>query len=313
MTEIASPRIAFVGLGVMGLPMARNIQAAGFNLTTYDVAAPARVRADAEGLTVASELAPLLETSEVIVAMLPDTPDVENIVYDTSGLLARAKPGAIFVDMSSISPLAEVAIGERLAERGIQMIDAPVSGGFQKAISGELSIMAGGEEETLDAVAPILASMGSVTRMGSIGAGQATKVCNQVAVTLTIQAACEAFALGAKLGVDLELLRQALLGGSCASWILENMAPQILSRDDKPGFRIALQVKDLRIAADSAARTNTPLPGLSTVLSLYTEALVHGQANDGNQALARVYERMTGATIEAAHVPGVEAAREPPA
>lgn len=292
-----SPRIGFVGLGVMGWPMAQNVKAQGFEITVFDIVPESRDRALVAGFEVAEDLGSLLRGKDVVIAMLPDTPNVEQIVHGPEGILANARQGTVFLDMSTISPLASAEFGARLAEVGIPMIDAPVSGGVQKARSGELSIMAGGDPEVFESVRPVLEAMGTPILMGVMGAGQATKACNQVAVTLTIQAACEAFALGSKLGVDLERLREALLGGSCASWILENLAPQILAGDDEPGFRIALQVKDLRIASDAASRTNTALPGLATVLGLYTEALAYGQADQGNQSLARVYERKTGAVI----------------
>lgn len=290
-------RVAFAGLGVMGAPMAANIHHAGHDLVVTDIVPAARERAAAAGLRVAETLEEAVADADVVVAVLPDTPQVEELVRGPEGLRELVRPGTVFVDMSSISPLATVDLARELAAIGVGMIDAPVSGGFQKAISGDLSIMAGGNPEDLERVRPILDSMGSVTYMGESGAGQATKVCNQVAVTLTMQATCEALALGAKLGVDLPRLREALLGGSAASWILENTAPFMLAGDDAPGFRIALQVKDLRIAQDSAQQSATYLPGLSTVLGLYTEAIAHGQLGDGNQALYRVYERLTGARI----------------
>lgn len=289
--------VAFAGLGVMGTPMAVNIQRGGHRITVTDVLPAARERAASEGLTVAATLEEAAEGADVIVAVLPDTPQVSDLVHGPKGILEVAARGAVFVDMSSISPLATVDLARELSEIGVGMVDAPVSGGFQKAVSGHLSIMAGGSEEHLERVRPVLETMGSVTHMGASGAGQATKVCNQIAVTLTMQATCEALALGAKLGVDLPRLREALLGGSASSWILENTAPFMLAGDDTPGFRIALQVKDLRIASDAAQQSATYLPGLATVLGLYTEAISHGQIGDGNQALYRVYERLTGASI----------------
>lgn len=290
-------RVAFAGLGVMGLPMALNVQRAGFELLVNDVSADARARATASGLEVVEDFATAIANADVVVTMLPDTPQVAELVHGGGGVLANARPGAVLADMSTISPTATADFARALAEAGIGMVDAPVSGGVQKAASGELSIMAGGDSAHLETVRPVLTAMGSVTHVGAAGAGQAAKACNQVAVTLTMLAACEAFALGAKLGVDLPTLREALLGGSAGSWILQNTAPTMLAGDDRPGFRIALQLKDLRIAHEAAQHTATYLPGLTTVLGLYTEAVAHGQIDDGNQALYRVYERLTGATI----------------
>jgi 2-hydroxy-3-oxopropionate reductase len=302
-TRLGSPtggqRVGFVGMGVMGLPMAQNLVKAGLDVVVFDQSAAALARAELAGLRISRDLGELVSGSDILLAMLPDTPQVDDIVAAADGILAKGSSDLIFVDMSTISPIGAVRIHKALAESNIQMLDAPVSGGHQKAIGGELSIMVGGDSAVVELVAPIFAAMGSYTYMGDAGAGQATKACNQVAVSLTIQAAIEAFTLGAKLGLDLSRLREALLGGSCASWILENMGPLILAGDDDPGFRIALQVKDLRIASEAAFSTATHLPGLSTILGLYTDAIAHGQLEAGNQSLSRVYERMTGATIGA--------------
>jgi 2-hydroxy-3-oxopropionate reductase len=291
-------RVGFVGLGAMGLPMADVLRAAGVDLRVYDAFDQARTRAAEHGHRVTPDLATLISESQVLIAMLPDTPQVDEIIHGEGGIMASGSAGLRFVDMSSISPISTKEFAQELAERGIVMVDGPVSGGVEKASVGELSIMAGGTDEHLDAVAPFLDLLGKVTRMGPVGSGQATKVCNQVAVTLTMIAAAEAFALGSKLGVDLGQLHAALMGGSCASFILENLAPKMLAGEDAPGgLRIALQVKDLKLAREAAIATSTPLPGSSVVLDLYLDAMANGQAADGNQAISRVYERRTGAVI----------------
>lgn len=289
--------VAFVGLGVMGLPMARNIAAAGIELCVYDASSQARDRARDQGLEVAGTLAQALEGASTVVTMLPDTPHVREVLLGPGGVLACCAEGTVVVDMSTISPLATQALAAELADRRLALVDAPVSGGVRGAVSGALSIMAGGTAEALARVRPVLETMGSTTDVGPVGSGQVVKACNQVAVALAIQAACEAFTLGSRFGVQPQVLRQALLGGAASSWVLEHLAPQMIDGDDSAGFRVALQVKDLRIAVDTAAAQGMPLPGASGVLQLYLEAMSHGQEADGNQALARVYERMAHVRI----------------
>lgn len=293
----AATKVGFVGLGVMGFPMVANLRKAGHDVSVYDVVEAVRDRSRNDGIDVAADLSSLIATSDIVITMLPDTPDVDAVLHAAGGLLERGRAGQVYIDMSTISPIATREFASELAEKGISMIDAPVSGGVQKAITGELSIMVGGEEETLNAVLPILTSMGNPTHIGDAGAGQATKACNQVCVAIGIQAIAEAFALGSKLGLDLDRLYAALLSGSCNSFLLENHGPLMLAGDDDPGFRVALQVKDLKIAKNAALDTSTALPGASTVLDLYLDAIANGQATDGNQSLSRVYERITGATI----------------
>ncbi|MFJ8510120.1 NAD(P)-dependent oxidoreductase [Streptomyces avermitilis] len=289
--------VAFVGLGVMGLPMARNIAAAGIDLRVHDASPQACDRARIHGLKVSGELAQALEGASTVITMLPDTPHVRQVVRGPDGVLARCTQGTVVVDMSTISPLATQELAAELADRQLALVDAPVSGGVRAAVSGTLSIMAGGAPDALARVRPVLETMGSATYVGPAGSGQVVKACNQVAVALTIQAACEAFTLGSRFGVQPQVLREALLGGAASSWVLEHLAPQMIDGDDSAGFRIALQVKDLRIAVDAAAGQGMPLPGASGALQLYLEAMAHGQQADGNQALARVYERIADVRI----------------
>ncbi len=295
--DVREARIGFIGLGVMGAPMARNVRGAGFAVTVYDVSSGALEREAGVGQVVATDMRTLVADSDVVVSVLPDTPQVREVVNDDGGILSAARPGTVFIDMWTISPIASRELSRDLAAAGIPMLDAPVSGGVQKAHSGELSIMVGGEEPLHSWAAELFASMGSSTWMGPAGSGQATKACNQVAVGLGIQAIAEAFTLGSQLGLDLDRLYTALRGGSCSSFLLDNLGPLMLEGDDSPGFRVALQLKDLKIANESALSTSTPLPGLSTVLNLYMDAVANGQASDGNQSLARVYERHSGARI----------------
>lgn len=290
--------IAFLGLGVMGTPMALNTARAGFHVEAYDVLGTARDRARDEGLPVVDDVRDLIRRADVIVTMLPNTTHVEEIVHGADGTIANCRPGTIHTDMSSISPVATRQLGEASLAAGIGYIDAPVSGGVAGAREGALSVMAGGSDDHIDRVTDVLDAMAArVTRMGPVGAGQATKVCNQVAVAINIQAVCEAFTLGRALGVDLGRLREALLGGATSSWVLDNLGPQMIAGDDDAGFRIALQVKDLRLGLEAAQANNVPLPAASGVLDMYLEAMAHGEESNGNQSLSRVYERLANVHI----------------
>ena len=295
---MAQLRIAFLGLGVMGAPMASTLQRAGRDVVAYDLFEDARQRGRDAGLTVTDDVASLLAGADVVITMLPNTPHVEEAVLGEFGTLAHCRRGTIHIDMSSISPTRTRELARLCREAGIGYVDAPVSGGVKGARSGTLSIMAGGEERDVAAVHDVFEPMaGSITHMGDVGTGQATKVCNQVAVAINIQAVCEAFALGSALGVDLNRLREALLGGASASWMLQNLGPQMLAGDDSAGFRIALQVKDLKLGLEAAQSENVALPGAASALNLYLEAMAHGEEGNGNQSLYRVYERLSGARI----------------
>ncbi len=294
----ATSRVAFLGLGVMGLPMAKNIAEAGFDLVAYDISTPAREHARDAGLIVTDHIASALPDADIVITMLPDTPNVVDVVTGRDGLVLHCRPGTLYVDMSSISPMVTRELAATLTTAGIRFVDAPVSGGVKGATAGTLSVMAGGSRDDLAAAMPVLESMSqTVTHMGEVGTGQATKACNQIAVAINIQAVCEAFTLGRRLGVDLRQLRSALMGGSTASWVLDNLGPQMIAGDDAAGFRIALQVKDLRLALDAAQSTATPLPAASGVLDMYLEAMAHDEGSNGNQALSRVYERLANVSI----------------
>lgn len=289
--------VAFLGLGTMGLPMAANIARSGVPVTGYDPSPTARQRGAEQGLDLAGSAQEAADRSSVVITMLPDTPDVEACLLGPSGIAAVLSPGSTVIDMSTISPTATVSFGEALRDVDVAFLDAPVSGGVRGAIAGTLSIMVGGRAADYERVLPLLAAMGKATHMGAWGAGQATKLCNQVAVALHIQAACEALVLGRRLGVNLEALVDALSGGAAQSWVLDNLAPQMLAGDDSAGFRIALQLKDLRLAAEAAMQVHVPLPAAANVTALYTEAMAHGEESNGNQALFRVYERLSGLSL----------------
>ena len=290
--------VAFVGLGVMGLPMAANLAAAGFPVRGFDVGELARAQATAAGVEVAPALTDALRGAGIVITMLPDTPQVLEVAEGTGGIAETCADGTLFIDMSTISPLASTELAERLRKRGIHALDAPVSGGVKGAREGALSIMVGGDSADVERAAAVFSVLGGrVTHMGPNGAGQATKLCNQVAVAINIQAVCEAYTLGARLGVDLAKLTDALSGGSSASWVLSNLGPQMLADDPSAGFRIRLQLKDLRLALEAAAQLDVPLPAATGVNGLYLEAAAHGEGSNGNQALYKVYERLADVAL----------------
>lgn len=287
-------QVTFIGAGVMGLPMVRNLRKGGISVRVFDVREDVRDALAAEGIEVVATLAEAGARRGTVITMLPDTPDVRSVVLGSPGLAEILPGGSLFIDMSTISPNAEREMGERLAARDIAMVDAPVSGGVSGAINGTLSIMAGGTEAAFAAARPLLAFMGtSILHAGDLGSGQVFKLCNQLMVASHIQAMCEAFALARAHGADLELMRKALRGGAAGSWMLDNLGPKVLAKDDSAGFRIDLQLKDLKLANEASFERGVPLPGLALATSLYLEARAHGEGSNGNQALFRTFDRLT--------------------
>lgn len=288
-------RIAFVGLGAMGQHMAAHLARSGRAVAGHDARPDALAGVAVPGLSQAPSLAAALEGAGTLVTSLPDTPHVEEVLLGPGGALEVLPRGALVVDMSTISPVATRRFAETLATRDIDLVDAPVSGGVRGAEEATLTIMAGGSDTAFQRARPLLETVGkTVTYFGPSGAGQTVKACNQVVCALHIQAVCEAFALGRAAGIDLHALRRALLGGAAGSWVLENLGPLMLEKDDRPNFRIELQAKDLRLAAELAASLNVPLPGAANVTNLYYAAIAGGDGGLGNQSLYRVYDRLTG-------------------
>lgn len=280
--------IAFVGLGTMGRLMARNLARAGHAVRGYDAAPDAR----AEGVAHAATLAECVAGAETVILMLPDTPDVEAVAAELEQLLPA---GALVLDMSTIAPQAAQRVHARLAARGVGFVDAPVSGGPVGADLARLTIMLGGADADVARARPLLAAMGTtITHMGGPGAGQATKMCNQVMCGLNLQSVCEALALGRAAGLDLDRLREVLLGGSAASWMLDQLGPRMIAGDVSAGFRIDLMLKDLRLAGEMARGLDVPLPGTALVTQQYVECRAHGEGANGNQALLRHYDRLAG-------------------
>lgn len=290
-TELS--RIAFIGAGVMGAPMIRNLARAGLPVVAADLRPEALAPLAAEGVATAAA-AEAAEGAEVVITMLPDTPQVEAVLLAAGGIGSALRPGAVVVDMSTISARAVRAMAEALAARGVDLLDAPVSGGMKGAVAGTLSIMVGGREAAFVRALPVLKAMGTtIRRVGDSGMGQVFKMCNQLMAASHIQAMCEAFCLCRAFDGDLGLLREVLMGGAAGSWMLDNLGPQVLANDTSAGFRIDLHLKDLRLAGEAAFEKGLPLPGLALATSLYLEARAHGEGGNGNQALFRTLERMT--------------------
>ena len=297
MAEDGKGSVGFIGLGTMGREMVRNLLKAGHTVCAFDIIESATAEMVACGAAAATGPADAAEGADIVITMLPDTPDVEAVIYGESGLLRSPPPGRLIVDMSTISPVAVRRIHGDLTRIGVGFIDAPVSGGPVGAKNAALSIMAGGDADAFAKAEPFFKAIGTtITHAGASGAGQTVKLCNQLVCGINIQAICEALALARASGVDLELLRRVLLGGSAASWMLDRLGPAMIAGDAAAGFRIDLMLKDLKLVQNHAQALDVPLPASALVTSQYVDARAHGEGANGNQALFRVYDRMTNQT-----------------
>ena len=260
-------RLGFVGLGIMGKPMARNLLQAGFPVTVHSRGRGAVEELVAEGASQASSPADVARATDVVITMLPDTPDVEEVLLgEGDGLLAAAAPGSLVIDMSTIDPGRARSFASALDQKGIAMLDAPVSGGERGAIEGTLSVMVGGPTDAFERALPVLRALGSnIVHVGGAGAGQVAKACNQLVVGATIEAVAEALALAERSGVDPAKVREALLGGFAASKILEVHGQRMLDRSFEPGFRVRLHRKDARIVMDAAREVGASAPSFAVV------------------------------------------------
>jgi 3-hydroxyisobutyrate dehydrogenase len=287
-------RVAFIGLGIMGLPMAGHLLAAGHAVTVHT-----RTRGKAEailakGATWAESPREAAAEAEVVFVCVTDTPDVRAVLTGAGGVIEAARPGLIVVDHSTISPTATREMAEELARRQTVLLDAPVSGGDVGARNGTLSIMVGGPAEEFAKVEPLLRHMGkTITHCGAPGAGQLTKLVNQILVSVTNLAVSEALVFARHNGLDAEKTVAALAGGAAGSWQLQNLGPRMLKGDFAPGFTIDLQQKDLRLVIEAAAQAKSPLPALALVHQLFTSAQAAGRGKDGTQALFTVIEKMS--------------------
>ncbi len=288
-------RIGFIGLGIMGKPMARNLLKAGFSLVVHNRSRAAVEELAREGAEPASSSQEVSAKTSVVITMLPDSPDVEQVVMGPAGVLEGIRRGMLYIDMSTIAPSTAHRIHDLLQARGVASLDAPVSGGEVGAKEATLSIMVGGTTEAFERALPIFRVMGkNIVHMGEAGAGQVTKACNQIVVGVTIQAVAEALTLAGKAGVDPAKVREALLGGFAQSRILEVHGKRILDHSFKPGFKVKLHRKDLAIALQSGRELKTPLFATAQVAELMDALLGMGQGDLDHSALALLAEKLSG-------------------
>jgi 2-hydroxy-3-oxopropionate reductase len=272
-----SERVGFVGLGIMGRPMARHLLDGGLSLTVHSRSAGPVDELAAAGAARAAAPAEVAAASDVVITMLPDTPDVEQVLFGADGVAAGAAAGSLVIDMSSVDPIPTRAFAERLASGGVAMLDAPVSGGERGAIDATLSIMVGGDAAAFDRARPLFELMGkSIVHVGPNGAGQTAKACNQLVVAATIEAVAEALVLAERAGVDPAKVREALLGGFAGSKILEVHGQRMLDRAFDPGFRARLHRKDARIVLDTAKQVGAPVPSFEAVARQLDELVDSG-------------------------------------
>ena len=291
-------KIGFIGLGIMGKPMAKNLVKAGHDLVVYDIN-PDPVRELCEmGAQQGTSPAQVTGAVELVITMLPNSPHVQDVVLSENGILQGAKEGLIYVDMSSIAPGVSIELEKKLAKKGVKMLDAPVSGGEPKAIDGTIAIMVGGDESAFEAVKDILLIMGSsAVLVGAIGSGNTTKLANQIIVGINIAAMSEAMILAEKAGVDPRKVYEAIRGGLAGSTVLDAKVPLVLDGNFKPGFRIELHIKDLMNAMDTAHDMDAPIPLTSQVLEMMTALRADGKEKDDHGGLIQYYEKIANVQV----------------
>ncbi|CAI2400771.1 tartronate semialdehyde reductase [Serratia plymuthica] len=291
-------KIGFIGLGIMGKPMSKNLLKAGYSLVVLNHHPQTTAELVALGATAAETPKAVAEQSDILITMLPNSPQVQEVALGKDGIIEGARPGSVLVDMSSIAPLASREISAALAEKQIAMLDAPVSGGEPKAIDATLSVMVGGDKAVFERCLPVMKAMaGSVVHTGEIGAGNVTKLANQVIVALNIAAMSEALVLATKAGVNPDLVYQAIRGGLAGSTVLDAKAPMVMDRNFKPGFRIELHIKDLANALDTSHGVGAQLPLTAAVMEMMQALRADGLGAADHSALACYYEKLTKAEV----------------
>ena len=290
-------KLAFIGLGLMGRPMAGHLLKAGHEVTVWSRRAESLQPVLAQGARAAGSGAEAVREAEVVFSMVADAPDVEQVALGPQGVAegVGSRAGVVFVDMSTIAPSAAQRIAAKLAERGIAMLDAPVSGGESGAIAASLTIMVGGDEAVFERVRPLFEAMGkTVSYIGASGAGQVTKACNQILTGVGVAADAEALNFARRSGVDANRVRAAMLGGSAGSRILENHGQRMLDRNFKPGFKAWMHQKDMRIVLDEAHRMGLAVPTAAATAQLFNALVGSGQGEDDSIAVLQLLERMSG-------------------
>lgn len=291
-------KIGFIGLGIMGKPMAKNLLKAGYtDLLVNNRSQASVLELEAAGAQGATQME-IGEQCDVVITMLPNSPQVKEVMLGENGVAAHMKPGTVFIDCSSINPVDSKAIAAVLAERNIEMLDAPVSGGEPKAIDGTLSFMVGGKQEVFDRYRDLLSAMGSsVVRCGEVGAGNTTKLANQIIVACNIQALAEALTLAQKAGVEPEAVFSAIKGGLAGSTVMNAKVPMMMAGDDKPGFKIDLHIKDLNNVLECAHTVGAPVPMTAQVQEIFQWLHNHDGGQKDHSAIAQYYEYLTGIQI----------------
>ena len=295
----SATRVGWIGTGVMGLSMCGRIMAKGYPVTIYT-----RTRSRAQpllekGAAWAESPASVADRSEIVCTMVGFPADVRDVYFSDTGVLRTAKSGTVLIDMTTTEPSLARAIYDAAKKKGVAAIDAPVSGGDTGARNGTLSIMAGGDQDVLERISPLLQAMGSnIIYQGGAGSGQHTKMCNQIVAALTIVGVCESLLYGYRAGLNLETMLRSIRGGAAACWTLENVAPRILKRDFDPGFLVEHFIKDMGIALDEAKRMGLALPGLALVHQLYVAVQAQGHGRLGTQALMLALEQMSRTEVK---------------
>ena len=291
-------RLGFIGLGIMGRPMAKHLMAAGHTMTVWNRSKPGIDELVKEGATAGASSADVASKSEVVFTMVGDSPDVEAVSLGDDGIAAGASSGLIHIDNTTISPGVTRAIAEAYKAKGIELLDAPVSGGEGGAINATLSIMAGGKSDVFDRCKPLLEVIGkTITYCGPSGAGQTVKLCNQVAVSVTNLAVCESLVLAAKAGVSPQTMLDAISGGAASSWQLLNLGPKMIEGDFRPGFKVWHQQKDLRLALEVARDNDLPMPATALVAQLFASIASDGHRDEGTQALVKALEKLGNVSV----------------
>ncbi len=292
-------KIGFIGLGIMGKPMSKNLLKAGHQLVIFDINEDAVAELKQAGAEVGSSPKDVASKTNIIITMLPNSPQVKAVVLGKDGVIEGAQKGSIVVDMSSIAPLVSREVSEGLAQKGIRMLDAPVSGGQPKAIDGSLSIMVGGTQADFDEILPIFKAMGSSAVLtGDIGAGNVTKLANQIIVAVNIAAVSEALVMATKAGVDPELVYKAIRGGLAGSTVLDAKAPLMMDRKFNPGFRINLHIKDLGNVLETSHEIGVPLPLCAAVMEIMQALKVDGMGDLDHGAIVRFYEKLAHVEVK---------------
>ena len=292
------PKIGFVGIGIMGFPMAKNLIKAGYPLITYDLNEQALSNMVSEGTDRGESCAHVAKNCDIIITMLPNSPDVEKVVLGEQGILKGGCKGQILIDMSSITPLVSQSLARELEKKGIDMLDAPVSGGQEKAQSGTLAIMVGGKEEIFNYCKPVLEVMGKPILVGDIGAGGTAKLVNQAIVAVNIAIVAEALLLGKKAGVDPDRIFDAIKGGLAGSQCLTDKAPRMFSGNYAPGFRIRLHVKDLTNILQTSQALHNAMPLTAQVMEMMQTLMADGHTELDHAGLALFYEKINSISLK---------------